>query len=711
MADYSFYGGQPGFSFIIVKSYKCIQPPDVNDAYFTKLIREDLIKEDSSLSSTLNIDTQIPNDSITYRQKWLNNYCMTTCFEKGPAYTAVHYEEHVLINTFNKNDPDNGKIFRRGYDYTGNLAGAVYVGTIVGPGGLAPDLSLTTKEEVEKLKDITNQDTEHYIYRFGNGTYTAQDKNIVPGYDADNQTYNDNIEWHYCSIRDKNNEDTMVHIGFVIPYTVIDFIAESESPYYNRSDSSDQFKNLDLAERIDDKTHPYFEKWQIKIPKGIKGDTFKNFRVIPADNTIDSYTGQKDDVDNNRQILVYDYYHYDKDENGEPISLYLGDYNMIDSIDMADDGTFTIDYTHNDNQVFSKKIRWIQSVSLDPDIGKFIVEYNNDTAPYEADLRWVKDLTVSADGSITLDYTTGPDTVLSQKVKWVTSVTVDSQGTLTINYNDGTSDIQQNQIKWVDSINLSSTGLFTVVYNNGEPDYTTQLYWIEDIQVDNNGDLTITRNDGYQDYRPGYFKRIDDVYIQTADPSTPNDPTTGNQRLHIKYNTDAIPIAIGEPLNYIREMRLTEDYKLIVYYADPATRARIDNTEKFSYNNLNDWHNLGSVKDESGILVGLNITYSDMGLTPQTYTIQDAINYLNSDYPNGLQGVDLKGKIASIGLIDGEKHFYAFDYSKSQWYYLGGLSLTADSFTMVAKDDPSDPNLAILQSGLSPGGIWYVLED
>ena len=96
---YSFYGGQPGYSFIIVASYKSIQ---------------DMI----------------------------NN------FKLGSDYTAVHFDEHVLINTDNKNNPDNGKIYRRGYDFNNEMGGAEFVGTIVGPSGNSPILKLTTIAEV-----------------------------------------------------------------------------------------------------------------------------------------------------------------------------------------------------------------------------------------------------------------------------------------------------------------------------------------------------------------------------------------------------------------------------------------------------------------------------------------------------------------------------------------------------------------------------------
>jgi len=42
---------------------------------------------------------------------------MVDSFKQGYAYEDVNFEEYVIINTKNKDNPDNGKIFRRGSDY------------------------------------------------------------------------------------------------------------------------------------------------------------------------------------------------------------------------------------------------------------------------------------------------------------------------------------------------------------------------------------------------------------------------------------------------------------------------------------------------------------------------------------------------------------------------------------------------------------------
>ena len=92
---YSFYGGRPGSAFVIARTFE-------------------------SISS------------------------MKNAFAQGANYSDVHYDEYVLINTKDRNDKDNGKIFRRGYNTDNQLGGAEYIGTISGPPGASPMLIPTS---------------------------------------------------------------------------------------------------------------------------------------------------------------------------------------------------------------------------------------------------------------------------------------------------------------------------------------------------------------------------------------------------------------------------------------------------------------------------------------------------------------------------------------------------------------------------------------
>lgn len=307
--DYnSFYGGRRGNSFVIVKKYGSIQE-------------------------------------------------MVEAFKNGGAYKVVNYDEYVLIDTENKNDKDNGKLYRRGYEYNNNMGGAIYEGQIVGPAGLAPHTEMHTVDEVEQIAQ-----KENFEYRRGKGSYTVASDSIIPGKYIEAGSgaikYNDSIKWAYCSVRDKDSYESVAHIGFTFPYTVIDFETESVSPY-----TDNVYKDNVKITRADDGLHPFYEKWKISIPKGIKGDALKNFRVMVADNTIETYPGQEDDIANKRQVLVYDYYNYEIQEGGDPKTYYVGDYNKISNIAVSASGLVTIKYTHDNTETYQLKIP--TSVTID----------------------------------------------------------------------------------------------------------------------------------------------------------------------------------------------------------------------------------------------------------------------------------------------------------------------------------------------------------
>lgn len=339
MIDNSFYGGRRGASFVIAKRYSTIAE-------------------------------------------------MVAAFSQGGDYKTVNYDEYVLIDTENKNNPDNGKIYRRGYEYNNSMGGAIYEGQIVGPAGLAPHTEMHTIDEVEQI-----QEREDFTYRRGSGEYGPTGGNIIPGKYVEPGTgiikYNDKISWAYCSVRDMNSHESTAHIGFKFPYTVIDYTTTSVSTYENGD-----YADTSAATRTDDGSHPFYEKWNISIPKGVKGDTFKNFRVMIADNTIESYTGQADDVTNHRQVLVYDYYIYDNKEVGEVKTYYVGDYNKISNITVSATGLVTIEYTHDDNDIYQMRIPTSVSINTGSTEGtgtqKVVITYaNGDTEEIGQPLNYI----------------------------------------------------------------------------------------------------------------------------------------------------------------------------------------------------------------------------------------------------------------------------------------------------------------------------------
>lgn len=516
----------------------------------------------------------------------VNNYpdipTMVTAFKEGTAYTAVNFDEYVLINTANKNHPDNGKVFRRGYDYNNesrkiaayrayarttdqqghpiadrtkeiidgryfdeiteewietdyhdavyeyddqySSGGAIYVGTIVGPAGRAPHLHMATYDQVvDTHAGVGFEEQETH------GSYTMDNGDLLPGKYEENETalYNDEIQWYCVSIRDNNNQDAEAYIGLKIPYPVIDFTTTAVAPY----DQTGTYADTTAATRIDDQTHPFFEKWNISIPQGIKGDTLKNFRItVPnaekdgQDNyrypiyTVDTtniYPGFEDDAQNNRQILVYDYYHYDTEDDGEPVTYYLGDYNIITNFTLADDGTVTLTYTHNDTVTYSKLVKWITNAYFAPKTITYqdgrpahtancILTFDFNTGEKKTfDLDWVQNLTIDQTGGIHVDHTSTGIQDLNIFIKWINNVSLavsgNNQGAFEMSFNRG--DPYRINLHWVKNISISDTGRVTLHYSTGtDADPMTYLLpstwikWIDNIQCDAKGIVTITYN-------------------------------------------------------------------------------------------------------------------------------------------------------------------------------------------------------------------------
>lgn len=606
----SFYGGKAGTPFVIAKSYNSVN-------------------------------------------------AMIADFAKGPALTAVQYGEHVIINTEDKNNSNNGALYRRGYDYNNSMGGAIYVGTIVGPSGKAPMFELTT---IENIKEITFKDSDEV--RQGEGAWNISNKSLVPG-KADSE-FNDDIAWSYITIRDQHGTDTTAWVGIKIPYHVIEMDAQSVSAYYNRDNETADFKNTNLVERDDDQAHPFYSHWSVRIPRGIKGDALKNFRVVEASDAIQDYEGKTDDINNHRKILVYDYYCYDIKENGEPKTLYLGDFNMIDTIDLADDGTFTITYTHDNTVTYTKKIKWITSTTLNSATGVFHIDYNDGTN-YETTLKWINGISLADNGTITFTYTTGDSEALENKIKWITTTELETNGTLTINYNDGTKEVFDKKIQWITNITLTDEGILTINYNNDTPAFTKSLIWPVRIEFD----------------------------------SKDNEADPGTQVIKVTYNNGTIE-TIGQPLNSIMRMEVNPvNYHLLVLFTNPAKRGTI------TYDSIAGWVDYGAIKNYDGVLIGPIL--DDTTITSlKNATVATCITYLNTAYPTGLTGNN-QGKILTISQDNDTMHtFYGFDYDANKWKYLGSFDKTT-IYMCAARE--TDVDYELKKKRLTNGGICFIIED
>lgn len=680
-------------------------------------------------------------------------------FSQGSNFTEVWYGEYCLISTKNKNHPDNGKVFRRGLDYQNKqTAGSIAIGQIVGPSSGTPFFQVDTIGNVEKISTKTLEENTYRRYPVSQNTdgtvvtnwkqdasgnwqdvggtlkkdfkFNVQNRTLVPG--KDGASFNDDIEYTWVNIRkDDEDADSWFYVGMKFPYTVIDYKAHAVSQY----DAAGNIKkdaNMTSISRIDDKTHPFWEYWDMGIPKGLKGDTLRNLKVIEMKKELrnkvyatehitvnpttglatvgqSGYSNMEDDIAKHRQIVVYELYIYDKQINPDPILIYLGDFNIIKNITLDDKGTLTVSYTHNDDTVFTKKIKWVTGVALSTGNGAagghFKMDFNNDSPAYETDLTWVKGLEVQDNGDIIGTFAGTDGGKLSNDgknkighIRWISSVTLDENtGHFVCSFNDGTASVDKH-LTWVKNITINqANGQITINTTTGDKISPAKLKLLTAARVNDIGETTLVFNtgekitlktsDGGENYK---ITTVQSIYMDEG--------INADKNIWVKYNSNPNPVKVSEPINSIERLVVRpSDWHLFVLYSDPSHRVKvatdgwISNNDAMKYDtSIPDygvdvyWKDLGTIKDQAGILIGFNITKAQ--LTAAGFTDADIITYLNREFPFGLTGAQNQpGGQSNLGKIvtyqpqndaKSDKEFYAFDYNLSTWYYLGKITDT-----------------------------------
>ena len=691
----SFYGGRQGISFIIVKRFDGINIP--KDTSFTvKYFAFDtsennfILDENNNPIERTNDTYKLYNDwklhekdgsSITYKEKegvFPFQYAegMVQCFSQGGITTdIVNYGEYVIIDTPNKNDLDNGKVYRRGLDYQNDLGGAEYIGQIIGPTGSSPEIYM---------------DSFTTLVSEGGPQISYENDDIIPGMelDADGQMiFNDAIHSSWVTLRDQFGVVTGCKIGFQFPYHVFNFTAEGVSPYTTG----------ELIERIDDKQHPYFSKWKISVPKGIKGDAFDNLHIansiaikdavyyedenctielgtLSEDTLINFNSGAYDEEreiytitlesgdivyvkkeDTDKEVLVYKEIKYDTNPLGDVEYFILGEYNVIDNITLMPDGSLKIDYSYDGIKICDgDKIQWINNIRLTPN-GKLEVKYNTAN-----------------------DYVTINDP--QQLIQWIIEVKLTDDGDLKVKYNtdlqefDG-SIINNKKIRWIDEHGIQ----------------------INTNEIDTNG----------TDLGEG----------------------SGSQKVQVTYNTGEVE-EIGQPINYIVESVVTRDRELLsniyrdasgklksevaksdhllVIYSDPAYRQKLYDAGKCKtwksgkLNQDNDgyfeqWYDLGEVRGEPGtVRIATTITPEQAETTLVDNNTPEII-FDNDKYEGWLIGVH-DPALAEEPII-----LYYYDYDKNKWKELGSV---------LAPDVPVKPeNVVQLDTNIAADLSNITLEE
>lgn len=696
--------------------------------------------------------------SFEIKAAFLSVKDMINAFSMAENYRTVWYGEHAIISCKNKNHPDNGKVFMRGLDYQNSMGGAIYKFQIIGPSSGTPFFQVDTIDNVTHMSTKALEENTYRRYPVGQNTdgtvitnwkqddngnwhdaggtlkkdfkFNIQNRTLIPG--KDGASFNDDIEYTWVNIRkDDEDADSWFYVGMKFPYTVIDYKTHAVSQY-DTAGNIKQENAMASITRIDDKTHPFWEHWDIGIPKGLKGDTLRNLKVIEMTEALRSkvystehitvnpttglatvgqsgYPNMEDDIAKHRQIVVYELYIYDKRINPDPILIYLGDFNIIKNITLDDKGTLTVSYTHNNDTVFTKKIKWVTGVALSTGDGvaggHFKIDFNNDSPAYETNLTWVKGLEIQDNGDVigTFAGTNGGTLANNGKnkighVRWISSVTLDENtGHFVCSFNDGTASVDK-YLTWVKDITINqANGQITINTTTGDKISPAKLKLLTAARVNDIGETTLIFNtgetinlkteNGGENYK---ITTVKSIYMGTG--------ISDDKSIYVKYNSNPNPVKVSDPINSIERLVVRpSDWHLFVLYSDPSHRVKnatdgwISNNDAMKYDSSIPnygsnvyWKDLGTIKDQAGILIGFNVTKTQ--LNAAGFTDANIIEYLNREFPFGLTGAQNQpGGQSNLGKIityqpyneaKSDKEFYAFDYNLSTWYYLGKIADT-----------------------------------
>lgn len=684
--------------------------------------------------------------------------------EKDDNKAKVWFGEYCLIDTVNKNDKDNGKIFRRGIATSTNakLGGAEYIGQIVGPSSGTPLFQFDTLDNVIEYSNINNKEKydpengdirvyptqisdgkiSQYNYRKDeNGQYKDSDiirdeNGLITSYAKNIKTVTstidngglvsgkeqDGIKWTWCNIKKANeNSESWFYVGLKIPYLVNEFDAKSVNPYDNNGNYKG--KAAIIPDENND-NHPFYKKYTLEIPRGIKGDSLNGIKVITlsSDNQIQQnvtsndnyiytwnqfsvnnqgetylsdeepkYSKKITDNDFGRQIIVYEYRVTDNTANGKKYLVYVGDFNIVEKINLSQDGILKIYYTHdgdreNDTQKFvetqKEKLEWIQSIEISEENGTITLVYN----------------TKDEKGN------NNRETLTTVKLRNITNASVNNKGNLNFGFNTTTNGVN-------DSITVKGSDNKDFVFKGIQ-----NVSLLSDLDADKH--LTITYTTKTKDEQ-NFDKEligspINSIYSTAIDESNFHLLILFEDKDHRYNGEDSTQsphvITKDETANnqYLKEGSIW--VRKTIYGENPKSGK--DTTYW--------WLDLGSVKDDAGVLIGLNVTQKM--INDSAASNKTILGYLNYTYPNGLisnqQGKSLIGKIATYGDVNSSKKFYAFDYNyegidsegniiHGRWYYLGEIAandqreIKAYSYTENITNIVSNDNKLTEEGGIA----------
>lgn len=223
---------------------------------------------------------------------------MQEAFKKGPDYKDVWYGEYCIIDTDNKNDFNNGKIYQRGTEYGNDTGDAKYVGQVVGPQSGVPAFDFASIDDITTKyttgKDFSSGETRTWPYYDAETEKTDlyqdyaekqgdrktikinsfnTENGFIAGWTTDNDGdhFVDDIQYTWVNIAhpygtgDDKFAVSKTLVGFKAPYPVFKVTAKAGNPY---DDPNAIVEQSGLT-----KSHPFAYQWDFTIPRGKKGDS------------------------------------------------------------------------------------------------------------------------------------------------------------------------------------------------------------------------------------------------------------------------------------------------------------------------------------------------------------------------------------------------------------------------------------------------------
>ena len=705
----SFYGGKQGLSFVLRGSFKYINLNKDNPT--------DGAPVDPHCPYTKNSDGKYvdKNGTVITDNETIAKIKAEVMSESfmDPEYKDVWYGEYAIIDTVNKNNENNGKIFRRTLKNFGSkeVEGrcAEYVGQIVGPAGLPPKVFFGSTKVVESRFDgfqATKDDDELQAYVDGvdkDGNKIAQEIHKYPE-DVDPDNFN---LYLFDGQKDSFFKDPYPE-GITTETTQVNLEKADESIKYNwysyrRSDESfaeqedsneiknpteigmgfsiPSFKTKMFSKPYDYNKIPDMEdisspkgfvhKITFNLPRGIQGAGVYNLKIKTID---DLYKTGKNNTKVKKITNIWDF----TDPN-----------TKIEYIDPSSQGEFT-GYQIADGSKEWNQPEWTDDTKDNTYWFYEFVWYSTYTLESWDTAKWGEQIQVSKNPTEKGYYSIYQNTIygyLGDDTR-IAGIEVDpSKGISLVVYKSGDREDAEGNLHLPKSMSVNTVGEVTVhlTYDkdeNGNPIEPSSYKFKEEGTA--------------KDFR---LTRIEKTFVTNEETEDKDGNLIGPYHLLIKFNN---PDIIPEEERVI----IKEGNKEIIYWDAGCMRGLDHATLPMSGKLLDD------VTGDPYILIP--------GANPES-KIQDAIDLLNDKYPRGYVDEyaikkDINGKIVydgdqpeyekttminhilGVDIMDTlnnneiETHFFAYNFFDDPqsddpigWQYIGKISqpLLATMWTKI----------------------------